>query len=714
MALSATLSGNQIFHPGSYSRSTVNPNTGANNISTGTIFLIGEADSGEGGATAGITFFSAQQYSSILNTYQSGPIVDAVKNCLAPLNLQGSSGPSTIAIYKTNASVQASLALASSYATIKALLYGVSGNQITAKAVLSAETSPFVTASGAIDVTSMNGLTLILRLNGAAAEATCTFSTPADADAVVTQINAAITSVTASHSAGVLTITKNTSANHNRDGYGSSIEIMNCTALAKLSLTLGQFGYASAEQTSTLTINQPTGNITEANAIGGNIAISIGRDNSSSCTAATVQITSTSCILTATGSTSYTLSLSQYPLLINLATAIGNLAGWTVTLPSIYNSYPSTCLDITTVGAFSSSTNKPARMKMDAYAFAQTVAASALISATMTATKGLPDSLSPAVNLSSGAKGSSATSDFSNAMTAGLGYSMDVIVPLISQDASADITAGLTDASSAYDVESVHTALASNLTLRANIKNRKEAQGVVGFRVSTKAAAYSQAAALGQANIQLCMQDVLVPNSSGTLTWSQPHIMAAMMAGARLGVSIGEPLTYKYFRVQGVGHYVNTSTGIPAGDFNALIDFDAAIQAGVSFLEPANGGQRLVVDNTTYGADANFVYNRGSVVQAVYYAAKYIRNDTELAFVGSKTSIANASAIKSRITSRLAELLSQQITQPSSGSPLGYDTSSFVVTVSGNTASIELAIYPVLGLDFVLISFTLNQASSAA
>lgn len=711
MALSARLGSAQIFHPGSYSQSTVNPNTGANNISTGTIFFIGEADSGQGGATAGIQFYSAQQYSSILNTYQSGPIVDAVKNCLAPLNLQGSSGPSTIAIYKTNASVQASLALANSYATITSQLYGVSGNQITAKAVLSAETSPAVVGSGAVTVSGINGQTLILRLNGGAAEATCTFSSPADAAAVVTQINSAITSVTATQVGGVLTITKNTSANHNRDGYGASIEIMNCTSLAKLGLTLGQIGVASAEQTSTVTL---TGSTTEQNAIGGNIALSIGRDNSSSCTAATVQITSTSCILTATGSTSYTLSLSQYPLLINLATEIGNLAGWTCTLPSIYNSYPSICLDQTTAGAFSENGNKPARMKMDAYAFAQTMATSALVNATMTAAKGLPDNLTPAVSFTGGAKAGSATSDFSNGLTASLGYNMNVIVPLISQESATDISSGFTDASSTYNVESVHTALASNLTLRASIKNRRECQGVVAYRMNTKAAVYAQAAALGQANIQLVFQDVLAPNTAGTLVWHRPHILAAMVGGARLGVSIGEPLTYKYFRVQGAGHFVNKSTGIPAGDFNPLIDFDAAIQAGCTFVEPANGGQRLVVDNTTYGADANFVYNRGSVVQAVYYAAQYIRNDTELAFVGNKTSVANASAIKSRIASRLSELLTQQVIQPSTVAPLGYDTGSFIVTVSGNTATIELAIYPCLGLDFILISFTLNQASSAA
>jgi hypothetical protein len=714
MAIKKSIFGSTVRKPGAYSRAVTNPQSGSNVVSNDTILFIGEADAGEGGATAGIQFFSASAYSSILSTYKSGPIVDAVKNSLAPLRLQGAGGPGRIGIYKTNASVQASLSLDNSYADIEAIEYGIGGNRITAKVIISAETKAYVEGSSALDLSGLDGLTLVIRSNGGASE-TVTFSSPADEDAVVSQINAQTTNLTASHAAGVLKIERDAITNHHRDGFGSSVEVVSGTALSKLKLTTGQFGTASAEQTATTTFYQSIGNITEENTIGGDILMTIGRDESDSCTAATVQVTSTQIILTATGSTSYTLTKSQYPLLKDVKDAVNNLAGWSITVPSLFLSYPSSALDNVTVGAYSEAENEPARLKGDAYAFSQLIADSALVQIdTMTAVKGLPDQLSPAVNLTGGARSHSTSAMFDAGLTKALAEDINVIVPLISQDASDDIADGETDASSTYDVEAVHLALSTHLTLRGNVKNRKEAQGVVGYRKSTKALMFAQAASLADANIQLVGQDVLVRDSSGDLAWKNPHILAAMVGGARLGVEVGEPLTYKYFGVAGIGHYVNKTTGIAAGDFDPLIDFDDAIDAGLTFLEPSRGAFRMVVDNTTYGADANFVYNRGSVVQAVQYVARTIRNDAELAFVGKKNAIADANAIKSRIRSRLDELFVAKILTASEQAPRGYNEDTFVVNLEGSTASVEVEIVPVAGMEFIQISFTLSEARQTA
>jgi hypothetical protein len=715
MAIKTNFGGSTIYHPGAYSKSITNPTPGSNVVSTDTLFLIGEASGGQPGSSAGIVFYPASAASQIQSIYQSGPIVDAIMNCLAPLKLSGGGGPGLIGIYKTNASVQASLSLASSYATLKALDYGVNGNRITAKIIVSAEVSPAVTGSAA--VTNFGGLnteTLVIRTNGAAS-VTVTFSSPASIADVISQINSQDTQVTASQVGGILTITKNTSANHNRDGFGSTIEIVSGSALGLLFLTAGQFGVAASEQTATVTLASSAINVTETDVEGGAIALSIGRTNASSCTAATVQVSSTSLVLTATGSTSYNFTLSQYPLIKDLVAAINNVAGgWSVTANATLQSLPSSALDEMTIGAFSEAGNQPARIKIDAYSMSHAFDSSQLVSIAMTAVAGLPDQLSPAASLAGGLLGASASSDFENALTLSLSEDVNVIVPLISQDASADISMGVTDSSSTYDVEAVQAALSSNLALRGNIKNRREAQGVVGYRVNTAAAMYAQAALLADSNTQLVGQDVLVVDSTGNLNYKQPHILAAMIAGARLGVDIGEPLTYKFIAVSAVGHFVNPSTGVSGGDFNPVIDGDAAIQAGVTYLEPAQGAFRIAVDNTTYGADANFVYNRGSVVQAAQYIAKTIRNDAELTFVGKKTSIVDANAIKSRISTILRQLLVAQIIVPSTGYPLGYNTDTFTVQVVGNTASVQLEVFPVLGLDFVLITFTLSEATSNA
>ena len=52
-------------------------------------------------------------------------------------------------------------------------------------------------------------------------------------------------------------------------------------------------------------------------------------------------------------------------------------------------------------------------------------------------------------------------------------------------------------------------------------------------------------------------------------------------------------------------------------DFDPDTQYDDAIMAGLTFLEaPRTGGFRVVVDNTTYGIDDNWVYNRANVLYA--------------------------------------------------------------------------------------------------
>lgn len=319
--------------------------------------------------------------------------------------------------------------------------------------------------------------------------------------------------------------------------------------------------------------------------------------------------------------------------------------------------------------------------------------------------------------LTGGAKGASISSDFSDGFDASLTEDYSVCIPAISQDASDDILSGLTDASSTYDIESVQASLKDHLILRGNIKNRKEAQGMVGYRKTAKADVYAQARTLGSELMQIFMQDVLVVSVDASLNWKQPHVMAAVAAGIRLGTEVGEPLTYKIMNISGMGHAVNPETGISAGDFEPALDEELAIEAGVTFGEQlSNGGFRIVVDNTTYGADANFVFNRGSVVEAAHFAAQDIRTNTENSFIGQKISAGMALSIKSFITNRLDLLFADNIitASPGRGAPRGYNPETFTVTIDGNSATVQLEIIPVQGLDFVFIEFILGDISQSA
>lgn len=338
---------------------------------------------------------------------------------------------------------------------------------------------------------------------------------------------------------------------------------------------------------------------------------------------------------------------------------------------------------------------------------------------------GLPVNIA-GVFLTGGAQGASSSAYFSAALSASLAKDYNVALPVISQDASADITLGatydgdfVTDGSSAYDAAAVLVALKSHLNLRGMIKNRKEAQGFGGFRVATKAAAYTEAQTLATELIQLAIQDVKVLDHAGELRWKQPHVLAAIAAGIRLGTDVGEPLTHKFCNVQDVGHYIDMAVDgdeSEDGDFDPNTDYDNAIDAGILFVENAAGGWRWVVDNTTYGADQSFVWNRGSVIEAAQFVAKTLRATAELVFVGKKVSNGAASSLKNVLRNKLLELNKPEVNIITSSidAPQGFKEDTFVVEVTGNTASVQVEIVPVQGLDFVFIEFTLGDIRQSA
>lgn len=326
---------------------------------------------------------------------------------------------------------------------------------------------------------------------------------------------------------------------------------------------------------------------------------------------------------------------------------------------------------------------------------------------------GLPVNISNSF-LTGGAKGASVNSDFSTGFSKSLAKDYNDLLPCISRDASSDIADGLTDASSTYTISAVQAAEKAHLILRSNVRNRKEAQGWTGFRNSAKASCYTAAGNIGSELVQMVIQDCLVLDVDSNESWKHPHVLAAVMAGIRLGTEIGEPLTHKFLNVLGVGHIVNPDTGLESGDFNEALDGDDAIDAGITFTEKVGNGNRIVVDNTTYATDESFVFNRGSVVEAAQYIQKTLRETAEEIFVGKKVSNGAAESIKSVLRSKMKELNKAEIMTSSEDAPQGYVEKTFVVEITGNTAEVQIEVKPVQGLDFIFITFTLGDIRQSA
>lgn len=319
--------------------------------------------------------------------------------------------------------------------------------------------------------------------------------------------------------------------------------------------------------------------------------------------------------------------------------------------------------------------------------------------------------------LSGGSQGASSNANFSAGLATSLSSDYNLVIPAISRDASEDISAGgFTNNASTYTLASVLAAVSSHLTLRGNTKNKKEAQAIVGIKKATKADAFAQAATLNDYQIQAVMEDLLFLDATGTLKVGQPHVLAAMIGGIRLGTPVGEPLTHKVIKAGLVGHNLNATTLLPAGDLNVALDADDAIINGMMLMEKRGNAYRIMVDNTTYGIDESFVFNRGSVVEAANFVMKDIRNLADELFIGKKVSNGIAQSIKSAIRNRLRELNAPdvQIITSSANAPEGFREDTFTVTVQGNTATVNLEFCPVQGLDFVLFNFVLGDIEQSA
>ena len=316
--------------------------------------------------------------------------------------------------------------------------------------------------------------------------------------------------------------------------------------------------------------------------------------------------------------------------------------------------------------------------------------------------------------------GLTTSSELGSAFTDAFNFDPNVIIPLWSNAAiGTDPQSGVVRPADGITYLLAGAALQSHLIERSSVTVRKEAQGMLGARDADWRNTYAalDSAGINSFLLQVMIQDVRITDATQTLAWKGPHVMAAMMGGIRLGSTVGEPLTFKFLNANGVGHNINPSTGMPAqaaNQFRPGFDFNEAILNGLTFTEIASGGNRIVVDNTRYAIDESFVFNRGSVIEAAQFVARTSRQILEQIFVGQKVSNGAAESLKNVLRNYLIQLNADNIITSSSDAPFGFVEETFTVTITGNTAEIQVEVKPVQGLDFIFIDFTLGNITQSA
>ena len=728
MAINVSFNGSTIYRPGAYTKTEIDLGGGFPLGPAGIVAIIGESSQGRPASEEPDirnNVFTPDQLTAIRNKYGSGPIVDAAAWAFSPATDAAiPSGAQALYIIKTNQSVQASLVLANSYGTVKSLVYGTAGNRNTYGNVLTSETPASASSSTTfVETTLLTSDHLSVAVNGGALNTWTPAHTVVDNADLVSQLaNAANWSaglpvgvsivVSGADGASRVAITQASLSSAYQLGYGRSFEIEG-SAVAKMHLSAG-LAVPAAEPTATITLQNLSTSASEEDTLGGIVVMMVGNDDG---TSASVVVDDAKINFTAVGGSNagiHEFAKTSYQTLTEVVQAINLLPGWSAQLSNpLYNQMSSDVLDQVSVSAFSASGAQPARLKKDAQDVKDFFASSSIAALSALSSTGLPAAAIQA-SLSSGALGATASSDITDGLDLLTKVRVNTIAPLFSRDAADDVSDGLTDPTSSYTIAGIQQSVKTHLSAMAATKKRSERQAFIGLKdtfVNCKLAA----ATLAYFRIQLVIQDVLQTDSLGNIKWFQPYALAALCAGARSGCPVGTPLTNKYLNLSGIRQTAQpmiTPAADIVTDFDPDTQYDDAIANGVTFLESAQGGgYKVVVDNTTYNKDANWVYNRGSCVYAADIIVYNLRVQLEAIYVGVKNTV-KATEVASVISSIFSQFLAQGITVSTSDAPGGFKSLS--VQVSGDTITYTVVAKLVEGIDFVLGDVILQRASSAA
>lgn len=473
---------------------------------------------------------------------------------------------------------------------------------------------------------------------------------------------------------------------------------------------------SAAEPETSLEANRQLDNVSEILEAGGEVALKMGYTGYS-CTVEIDQSAGTFEIVyqaTNPGApVTLTLQLSSYPTVADLASYINSLPSFsaapgTATLGNL----PSTALDASTWGSWSATYSAAntwggytCRIKTDAYRFRQVMDTSTLVMLDGDLPYGgLPEIVSSFTYLAGGSKGSTTNTSFDDAILALEKLRCNFVIPLISRDATDDIADNLTDASSTYEIEYVNAAFKSHVAKMSTMKARRNRQAFLSFRGSFNDA--SDAAA-NIASFRCCMPfEDTKQGLSGSIVQYQPWMLAANAAAMQAG------LFYKSL----VNKQVNTSGVLQAaGDwtYNYDSDLEDALKAGLLPVKKSEtGGFVWVSDQTTYGKDANTVYNSIQMVYAADTVALTTAQRMESAFLGKSLADVTAAQALSFLDGIMADMLRLKLIAPSSDAAQGYKNAR--VQISGPVMRVSLEVKIAGSIYFIPIAFYVTEITQTA
>jgi hypothetical protein len=467
---------------------------------------------------------------------------------------------------------------------------------------------------------------------------------------------------------------------------------------------------SASEYRAALTVGRQSDGMVETVAAGGEVALRIGYNG----TTATVTVAGTQLTTTVAGGTGAALSidLRKVKTLADLAAYISAQTGYTASvgtallgqLPCVLNG--KSVLDVGTAGICSEQGAQPGRIKHDAHAFHLALTqGSALVQLQGgQAASGLP-AVTGTVFLAGGAKGGSTQAQVVAAIDACEKLRVNFVVPLFSRDAAADIAEGLTESASDYQIDGINAAAKGHVLRMSAFKRRRNRQAFVSKK-DTFAQVKLAANNLASHRVAITMQDFKVVASDGTIRQFQPW-MGSVLASAMQAAGFYRSIMFKGINCSGVL--------VPDGSFADSHDPDLedATKNGILVAQRVEtGGFRWVTDQTTYGADGNFVYNSIQAVYAADLVAATTSDRMEKAFVGQSLADVTASVALAYLKGIMADLKRLKLIAGDDEAPLGFVNAR--IQISGNTMKVSMTVKLATTLVFIPITFLVNEVRSAA
>ena len=431
----------------------------------------------------------------------------------------------------------------------------------------------------------LNGTEFKVRLSGGATTTITLSATPADHASISTLIIELNTMLPAGVVAAAGTIADSfkltvaiDSAAY-RKGWGKSLELIDFTPgdLAALGHIAG-LTVSAQEPSIEVAITRPDIGLNETLDVNSDIALQIGYLG----TTATLTINQTTKLLTTTVvgglGASLSVDLSQFATIADLVSFIATQTGYSVSNPaSAQQLSPSKLDEVTAIGICSTVASlKPGRVKRAAYNFQKVLGTSRALEFVPTATAGVPNPMASAAYLALGARGNTLAADIVDAIEKLAGININMVIPLFSRDASADITDGFTASGSTYTINAINALVKSHCLQYSTPKLKRNRICMLSYWNDSYSEAKDSAQGLAHYRSSLAMQKVAQVNSVGEIVTFLPWYLACIASGMQAG-GFYKAIVNKFANV--------ISLVDPSGfDSSSPGDVEDALEAGLLFL----------------------------------------------------------------------------------------------------------------------------------